>query len=94
MDKRSVVLAAYPKAYIRTYFVLKGAETQVAYIVSNERKYAYDGSIDIYAKRKYAYGGSIDIYTKRYTEFNVTEEEAWDDAAKAVEMEMINRLCN
>ena len=81
MDKRSVVLAAYPNACIRTY----DAYTELGKI--SPRKRAYVVSIGPNAD-----GPRCDVCTFSYFEHCFTEEDAWNDAAKAVEIEMIERL--
>ena len=81
MDKRSVVLAAYPNACIRTY----DAYTELGKI--SPRKRAYIVSTDQNASNPV-----YDICTFSYYEHCFTEEDAWNDAATFVKREMVRRL--
>lgn len=81
MDKRDIVLAAYPNACIRTY----KAYTKSGSILLG--KIAYIVSIGPNAD-----GPRCDVCTFSYFEHCFTEEDAWNDAATAVKREMVRRL--
>ena len=51
MNKRSIVLAAYPNACIRTYSVQVGEEPRLAYIVTTKCEQFRGSSFDIYMQK-------------------------------------------